>query len=281
MTVIEKITDGRFFVPGIKEKAIEKIQKVKVNLATPCGSPLFDLMKVNSKDDFYHAVHKLDCIKKTYEFAHLNDPAEAVFFQPSYYETKIFYNPARNEVNIPLGILQYPYYAKAQPTSATLGALGNLIARAMIHAVDYKGNEYDASGSLSHWWNGQQYDRYIFRWIPIYTYFEDLRYDNIVVPGALVSESVFTDLLAMDVTLALTDELKDPNYFEYFTNWARMFCFKTNEFYYPTYLESPVSAPAKHRANLTPLHFKQWYQTFNVKPTDKLYIPKKAWFRLW
>ena len=42
-----------------------------------------------------------------------------------------------------------------------------------------------------------------------------------------------------------------------------------------------VHGPAILRANMQPRNFDEWYETFNVKKTDKMYLPVNKRVHIW
>ncbi|MBO5773028.1 MAG: M13 family peptidase, partial [Clostridia bacterium] len=71
------------------------------------------------------------------------------------------------------------------------------------------------------------------------------------------------------------------SYEEYFHNWARVWCSKARQEYLQLLLSVDVHGPAILRANITPRNFKEWYSTFDVKETDKMYIAPEKRIIIW
>ena len=40
-------------------------------------------------------------------------------------------------------------------------------------------------------------------------------------------------------------------------------------------------SPSELRANMQPRNFSEWYDTFGVQPTDKMYIPEEKRIIIW
>ena len=64
-------------------------------------------------------------------------------------------------------------------------------------------------------------------------------------------------------------------------NWARIWCQKAKDSYIKLLLTNDVHSPAELRANMTPRNFSEWYETFNVKDTDKMFIPEDKRIVIW
>jgi predicted metalloendopeptidase len=63
-----------------------------------------------------------------------------------------YYNPTRNEIVFPAGILQPPYFDAKADDATNYGAIGCVIGHEMTHGFDDQGRQYDARGALRDWW---------------------------------------------------------------------------------------------------------------------------------
>jgi len=85
----------------------------------------------------------------------------------------------------------------------------------------------------------------------------------------------------MAVTLAIMANTENASYEEYFKNWAKVWCTKAKPEYQQLLLNLDVHAPAILRANMQPRNFTEWYDTFKVKKTDKMYIAPSKRIIIW
>ncbi|MCI4390198.1 hypothetical protein PGIGA_G00119820 [Pangasianodon gigas] len=63
-----------------------------------------------------------------------------------------YYNPTKNEMVLPAGILQAPFYSHAWPKALNFGGIGVVMGHELTHAFDDQGREYDKDGNLRSWW---------------------------------------------------------------------------------------------------------------------------------
>ncbi|XP_033763934.1 neprilysin-1-like isoform X2 [Pecten maximus] len=63
-----------------------------------------------------------------------------------------FYNPPRNQITFPAGILQPPFYHKDYPQYLNYGGIGYVIGHEITHGFDDNGRRYDKTGQLNAWW---------------------------------------------------------------------------------------------------------------------------------
>jgi len=63
-----------------------------------------------------------------------------------------YYNSSMNDINIPAGILQPPFYDPARDDAPNYGAIGAVIGHEMTHGFDDRGSQFDGHGNLADWW---------------------------------------------------------------------------------------------------------------------------------
>ncbi len=63
-----------------------------------------------------------------------------------------YYNPAENDINFPAGILQPPFFDKAEDDAVNFGGIGVVIGHELTHGFDDQGSKFDADGNLRNWW---------------------------------------------------------------------------------------------------------------------------------
>jgi predicted metalloendopeptidase len=65
-----------------------------------------------------------------------------------------YYDPSLNQMVLPAGILQPPFFgAKFHPAVNFGGTGGSTIGHEMTHGFDDEGSQFDASGNLADWWS--------------------------------------------------------------------------------------------------------------------------------
>lgn len=67
-------------------------------------------------------------------------------------EVNAYYDPTRNEVVAPAGILQSPFWSTKFPAALNYGAIGAVLGHEISHAFDDSGRKFDVTGTLRDWW---------------------------------------------------------------------------------------------------------------------------------
>jgi putative endopeptidase len=65
------------------------------------------------------------------------------------------YNPSRNDITFPAGILQFPFFDAKADDAMNYGGMGAVIGHEMTHGFDDEGRKFDGQGNLRDWWTAE------------------------------------------------------------------------------------------------------------------------------
>lgn len=71
-----------------------------------------------------------------------------------------YYNPTKNEMVLPAGIFQAPFYSHSWPKALNFGGIGVVMGHELTHAFDDQGREYDKDGNLRPWWKNSSVEAF-------------------------------------------------------------------------------------------------------------------------
>ena len=77
------------------------------------------------------------------------DPAEWVTNAQT---INAYYNPLKNELLFPAGIMQPPLFDGGIDDAVNYGAMGVIMGHEMLHGFDDSGSRFDAAGNMRNWW---------------------------------------------------------------------------------------------------------------------------------
>jgi predicted metalloendopeptidase len=63
-----------------------------------------------------------------------------------------YYNPQKNEMVFPAGILQPPFYSPKAAAAVNMGGMGMVVGHELTHGFDDEGSQFAADGNLQTWW---------------------------------------------------------------------------------------------------------------------------------
>jgi predicted metalloendopeptidase len=94
-------------------------------------------------------------------WAKIGKPVDRMEWQMTPPTVNAYYNPARNEIVFPAGILQPPFYNPNADDAINYGAMGAVIGHEMTHGFDDQGRQFDKEGNLNDWWAKEDASKYL------------------------------------------------------------------------------------------------------------------------
>ena len=278
----ERISNSDILCDATKDKAILKLDTMKIKMGYPDkAEEIFDKFEVNKKDSLFKTLANIRKVKFFDEVDRLNKPVDKTKWQMPGHMVNACYDPSCNDITFPAAILQPPFYSINQTRSQNLGGIGAVIGHEISHAFDNNGAQMDENGNINNWWTKEDYKKFEKKTKEMIREFDGITLPWGEVNSKLIVSENIADNGGMAVTLHIMKGMKDANYEEYFINWAKVWCQKAKPEYQALLLKVDVHGPVLLRTNMPPRNFDEWYETFNVKKTDKMYIEPKKRVVIW
>jgi len=122
-----------------------------------------------------------------------DDPNEWTGFTPP--TVNASYNPTRNDITFPAGILQPPFYDPNADDAYNYGGIGTVIGHEMTHGFDDQGAKFDPSGNLRNWWTPEDLANFQARAKCIVNEYSEFNVaEGINIQGELVQGEAIADL---------------------------------------------------------------------------------------
>ena len=203
-----------------------------------------------------------------------------------------YYNSTFNEIVFPAGILQPPFFDVNADPAVNYGAIGAVIGHEMGHGFDDQGSKSDFAGIQRNWWTDADRAAFDKR-----TKMLGAQYDAFCplpgqcVNGALTMGENIGDLGGISMAYTayklslggkpapVIDGLTGDQRF--FLSWAQVWKGKYRDESLLTLIKTNPHSPVMYRANGPLRNFDPWYQAFNVKPGDAMYLPPEQRVRIW
>lgn len=281
-TYKKRVQRNDFLSEETKSKAILKLDKIEIKMGYPDkADELYDAITVSKNASLYQAVSDIRAVRTKDNFDKLYKDVDRTKWVMPGHMVNACYNPTSNDITFPAAILQAPFYSLKQTRSQNLGGIGAVIGHEISHAFDNNGAKCDENGNLNNWWTKEDFKKFTLKTKAMIKEFEGIELPWGKVNAKFIVSENIADNGGMAVTLEIMGGMKDADYEEYFLNWARVWCLKAREEYLKLLLQVDVHAPSVLRANMQPRNFPEWYETFNVKSTDKMYIAPSKRVVIW
>ena len=289
----ERIDAQTWMSDTTKAAAHQKLDKFYVKIGYPNKWTDYSKLTIDPSKSFYEnvmACRKFANDKEIAEKAGKPVDKDEWFMTPQ--TVNAYYNPTTNEICFPAGILQYPFFDPKADDAFNYGAIGVVIGHEMTHGFDDQGRQYDASGNLKDWWTANDAKGFEKR-ADLYANF----FSNIKVLPDLNANGRFTLgenladhgglMVAFNALQNATAKsmLKNKDGFtpaqRFFLAYAGVWGQNITEKEIRNRVKNDPHALGEWRVNGALPHIDAWYDAFNVKPGDKMYIPKNERLQLW
>ena len=281
-TYKERMRKNTFLEEATKEKAILKLSTIEIKMGYPDSiREFFSTLIVNDEDNYFDAVAKLNVLKVKENLNRLYQKVNRSEWVMPGHMVNACYNPSSNDITFPAAILQKPFYSIHQSVYENLGGIGAVIGHEISHAFDNNGAHFDENGNIANWWSEKDFQAFKELTNDMIKQWDGIPFHGSQVNGELVVSENIADNGGMAVTIAIMHTLENPDFQAYFKNWARVWCLKAKEEYIQLLLKNDVHSPAELRANVQVRNFDEWYEAFDVKETDQMFIAKDKRIVIW
>jgi putative endopeptidase len=199
--------------------------------------------------------------------------------------------PAMNALNFPAAILQPPYFDPQRDEVLDYGAIGATIGHEISHSFDDQGALFDASGRLRNWWTKEDFAHFEAAGQRLAAEFDRYRpFPDVAVNGKLTLSENIADVAGLGAAynawrLTLNGKpARGADGFSgeqlFFLSFAQSWRDKVREPAARQRLVTDSHAPPEYRAD-TVRNLDAWYQAFEVKPGEKLYLAPAERVPVW
>jgi endothelin-converting enzyme/putative endopeptidase len=203
-----------------------------------------------------------------------------------------YYSPTRNEIVFPAAILQPPFFNMAADDAVNYGAIGAVIGHEMGHGFDDQGSRYDGDGNLRNWWTENDLEEFKSRTGALVEQFASYAvFDDLNVNGELTLGENIGDLAGLTIawrayqnSLAgqeapIIDGLSGDQRF--FLGFGQVWRYKAREETMRNRVATDPHSPPRFRVLGTLANMPEFYEVFDVKEGDAMYLPPEKRVKVW
>lgn len=288
----ERISNVTWMGETTKAKALEKLNTFHVKIGYPDKWRDYSLLTIQH-DSYWDNIKRSQLFNHQYNISQWNKPVDRDEWLMTPQTINAYYNPATNEICFPAAILQPPFFDMKADDAANYGAIGVVIGHEMTHGFDDQGRQYDKNGNLEEWWDKQDAEQFKQRAAVLENYFNNITVlDTLKANGALTLGENIADYGGITVAFNAFSHLIDQNkahiaksdftpqqrfFIAYATLWANTI---RNEEIIRRTNTDPHSL-GQWRVNGILPHIEAFYEAFNVKEGDAMYIENEKRVKIW
>jgi endothelin-converting enzyme/putative endopeptidase len=135
-----------------RKAAFAKLGKVANKVAYPDKWRNYDALTVDRKSYAVDAIHAA-AFEYRRQLAKIGKPVDRTEWQMSPPTVNAYYDPQLNEMVVPAGNLQPPFYANKATMPTNFGGIGMVLGHELTHGFDDEVRQFDAEGNLKDWWS--------------------------------------------------------------------------------------------------------------------------------
>lgn len=228
------------------------------------------------------AVHKYEAYHNLQE---LRQPVDKDKWSTEPAVLNAFYNPNKNDIVFPAGILQPLFYSQHFPKSLNYGGIGVVIGHEITHGFDDKGRQFDKDGNMMQWWNNatikafrertqcivNQYSGYKLEEVDLYINGRMTQGENIADNGGLKqSFRAYKKWVSIHGQEPLLPGVNLTHDQLFFLNYAQIWCGSMRREDALTKIRSSVHSPGPVRV-LGPLsNSEDFAKAYNCRPGSRM-----------
>jgi endothelin-converting enzyme/putative endopeptidase len=149
-----------WMTPVTKQHAQEKLHAVADKIGYPDKWRDYSALTIVRDDEMGNVLRA-----REFEFhrqlAKIGKPVDRGEWQMTPPTVNAYYEPLKNDINFPAGILQPPLFDPDSDDAPNYGDTGGTIGHELTHGFDDEGRKFDAQGNLRDWWtpeDAQQFE---------------------------------------------------------------------------------------------------------------------------
>ncbi len=271
-----------WMTPETKKQAQAKLAKIAVKVGYPDKWRDYSSLTIK-RADLVGNVMRSRGFAHRYAVAKLGKPVDRAEWHMTPQTVNAYYSPEMNEVVFPAARLQAPLYdADAEP-AINYGAVGISIGHEISHAFDDQGAQYDGDGNLRNWWTKEDGEKFAAKGKVLvaqyagYSPVEGYHLNGELTLGENIADNAGAIMASRAYRISLHG--KPAPVIDGFTAEQRIFMGlaqarrgKARDAALIAQVKSDPHSPAEFRVNGSLRNHPGFYDAFDVKPGDRMYL---------
>jgi len=291
-----RIKSVSWMTDDTKQKAIEKLLALKVKIAYPDQWRDYSDLEIKGVEDggsYLQNMLNASAWNHNKNLEDLGNPVDKSRWGMAPQIVNAYFSPSFNEIVFPAAILQPPFYNYLADDAVNYGGIGAVIGHEISHCFDDSGSRYDKNGNLNNWWTDEDLKQFEILGKSLadqYSAIEVL--PETFINGAFTLGENIGDLGGVNAAYdALQLSFKQngrPGNIDgltpeqrFFISWATVWRTKAREDALKNLIKTDPHSPGMNRAVQPLLNIDTFYEAFNIKESDKMYLEPNERVKIW
>lgn len=273
-----------------KVQALDKLNKFTPKIGYPDEWKKYPAKIV--ADDLFGNMKRSDLAEYDRQLEKLKKPVDKKEWGMNPQTINAYYNPSLNEIVFPAAILQPPFFDLNADDAVNYGAIGGVIGHEIGHGFDDQGSTFDGDGVLRNWWTDTDREEFKKRTQALIEQYNQYKvFDDLNVNGQFTLGENIGDLGGLSIALKAYEMSlngKEAPVIDGFTGrqrvflgWAQAWRSKSREEALRIQVNTDTHSPALFRVNGVVRNIPAFYEAFDVKEGDELYLAPEERVKIW
>lgn len=289
----ERISRLDWMSDSTKQSAYSKLAAISKKVGYPDKWKDFSAMQIEPGSYVQNVINARSWWHK-YEINKLGKPVDKDEWDMFPQTYNAYYNPSNNEIVLPAGIFTVPGYKDSELDDALVYgyAAASTIGHEITHGFDDEGRQFDEKGNLVSWWTNEDEEKFSKKAEVMVQQFNGFRViDSLYINGRATLGENIADLggilLGWDAFVK-TEQYKANKPIggltpaqRYFLGYALGWLGHSTPESLRNRVLTDVHSPAKFRVNGPLQDVDAFYEVFQVKAGNSMYLPDTARVSIW
>ena len=288
----ERIKGLTWMGPETKEKALAKLALFTTKIGYPDTWKDYSMVDINADSLMLNSMHLTEWAVND-NIVRLGKPVDPKEWGMTPQTVNAYYDPTKNEVVFPAGILQPPFFNADADDAINYGGILAVIGHELTHGFDDQGAKYDGHGNLVDWWTASDkanFDSLAHKYIAYFDKQEAM--PGVNIKGALTIGENIADMGGLTLSYtALQNSLKgkpEPPLIDgytwqqrFFLGWAQVWHDNIRPEALRQRVEMDPHSPAHFRIDAALGNFKPFAEAWCTDGSGKMIVPDSERVVIW
>ncbi len=274
-----------------KVEALDKLSKFTPKIGYPDVWRDYSALEIRA-NDYYGNAERAALVEYRRQMDRQGGPVDRSEWGLTPQTVNAYYMPPLNEIVFPAAILQPPFFDMEADDAVNYGAIGAVIGHEIGHGFDDSGSAFDGDGVMRNWWTEEdraEFDKRTGALIEQYSAFKP--FDDLSVNGEFTLGENIGDLGGISIGLLAYEmslEGAEAPVIDGFTGVQRVFLGfgqvwrgKIRDEALRLQIGTDPHAPGIYRANGSVRNVPEFYEAFDVREGDALYLAPEERVKIW
>lgn len=265
-----------WMTPATREAAVKKLDLMEGRIGYPDKWRDYSGLSIDRGPYVLNVIRGTEFLNN-YELNKIGKPVDRNEWEMTPQTINAYYDPSLNQLNIPAGILQPPFFDANAPEAINYGGIGFVMGHEMTHGFDDQGAQFDGHGNLKNWWTPEDLKKFKALTDRVSAQFSTYTVDGkLHLKGKLVTGEATADLGGLVLAykaFQTTEGYHDAKTIDGFTPDQQFFLSAAHVWASNTTVDEArrlaitnPHPPALYRVNGTIANMPQFQEAFKIKP---------------